>query len=309
MSGLSDYSAENYLEDMCGVVPPPSSNMSRWLALFTAAPTSDAGTGGTEVSGGSYARVQVAGALTLNGSFTTSSTTLTLASTAPAWLLAIGQIVGGSIASPGAGMNVYDITNAQQIGTVSSVSGTTVTLTGTAAHASSGAADSILFSAFGAASASSGSEPATSPANITNAAIINFPTATGNWGTVPAFGVYDAVTSGNLRGWDYMGASKWIPFACSSASPGVLTCDATADAPANGSSIVVTQKYGGTLPTTGGSWAGLLTTANLSGATFTAGVNTTGIGGGQFRQVTQVGPIGNTVTASFAASQLTVTAA
>jgi hypothetical protein len=32
-----------------------------WMALFTTAPTSDAGTGGTEVSGTSYARVQVAG--------------------------------------------------------------------------------------------------------------------------------------------------------------------------------------------------------------------------------------------------------
>ena len=166
-----------------------------------------------------------------------------------------------------------------------------------------------MFSAFGAASASSGSEPATAPANITNGASVTFPQATGNWGTIVAFGLYDASSSGDLLAWDYMGAYKWIPFTCTSASPGVLTCDSSSDAPANGSSIVVTQKYGGTLPTTGGSWAGILTTANLSGATFTAGVNTTGIGGGQFRQVTQVGPIGNTVVASFAASQLTVTAA
>lgn len=32
----------------------------RYLGLFTVAPTADAGTGGTEVSGGSYARVAIA---------------------------------------------------------------------------------------------------------------------------------------------------------------------------------------------------------------------------------------------------------
>jgi hypothetical protein len=66
---------------------------SRYLALFTAAPTADAGTGGTEVSG-TYARVQVAGALA--AAFTTSSTTITMGSANPGWVVA--------------GMNVYDVT-------------------------------------------------------------------------------------------------------------------------------------------------------------------------------------------------------
>jgi hypothetical protein len=300
MSGLSDYAAENLLNFIGGVEAFPAL-ASRYLALFTTAPTSDAGTGGTEASGTGYARVQVAGALSLSASFTTSSTTLTLASTAPAWLLALG--VNGS------GVNVYDATNSQQVGTVSGISGTTVTLTADAAHGSSSSSDSIVFSAFGPASASSGSEPATSPASITNSAAVNFAQASGSgWGTSVAFGLYDALTSGNLQAWDYIGNYKWVPFSCSDASPGVLTCDSTADAPANGSSIVVTQKYGGTLPTTGGSWAGLLTTANLSGATFTAGVNTTSNGGGQFRQVASQ-PIAQNITPNFAASTLTVTVA
>jgi hypothetical protein len=298
-SGLSDYTAQNLLNFVGGLEAFPAL-ASRYLALFTTAPTSDAGTGGTEVSGTGYARVQVAGALSLSASFTTSSTTLTLASTAPAWLLALG--------TNGSGCNVYDATNSQQIGTVSSISGTTVTLTSTAAHASSGSADSIIFSAFGPASASSGSEPSTSPASITNAAAITFPQATANWGTVTSFALYDASTSGNMQGWDYIGNFKWIPFSCTSASPGVLTVDSTGDAPANSTPCVVTAKYGGTLPTTGGSWSGVLTSAGLSGATFNLGVNTTSIGGGQFRQITQQSIPAN-VTASFAASTLVLTAA
>lgn len=297
MPGLSDFLAQYLLDYATGA----RGSGSRYAALFTTAP-GDSGSGGTEVSGGSYARPQIAGTLSLSASFTTSSTTLTLASSAPAWLLALG--------TNGSGVNVYDTTNSQQIGTVSSISGTTVTLTAAAAHASSGSSDSIAFSAFPLSSASSGSEPATAPANVANGAVISFGTATANWGTVPAFGLYDASTSGDYLAGDYLGAFKWIPFSCSSASPGVLTTDASADVPANGSSVVVTQKYGGTLPTTGGSWAGLLTTANSSSNTFTAGVNTTGVGGGQFRQVTQFGPIGSGVgPVTFGASQLTVTAA
>jgi len=294
MSGLSDYSAKNVMAYLTGQAGMPSLP-SIWLALFTTAPTADAGSGGTEVSGGSYARVQVAGALIAGASFTTSSTSLTLASSAPSWLVA--------------GMNVYDATNSQQIGTILTVSGTSVTLTAAASHGSSGSSDSLVFSAFAPPSASSGSEPATTPASIVNTnATITFAQATANWGTVTSWGLYDASSSGDLLWWDYLGNYKWLPFTCTSASPGVLTTDSTADAPANSSSIVVTSKYGGTLPTTGGSWAGVLTTANLSGATFTAGVNTTSIGGGMFRQVTQQS-IPTNVTAGFASGSFTLTLA
>jgi hypothetical protein len=182
MPGLSDYMAENMLNFETGCVPMPAL-ASRYLALFTAAPN-DSGSGGTEVSGGSYARVQVAGALAAAGSFSTSSTTIAMGSAAPAWI------------APG--MNVYDQTAGAQIGTVQSYTGTTLTLTAAAAHASSGAADTLVFSAFPQASASSGSEPSTSPASVTNGSAIAFPVATANWGTVVGFGLYDAPTGGNL---------------------------------------------------------------------------------------------------------------
>jgi hypothetical protein len=66
-----------------------------------------------------------------------------------------------------------------------------------------------------------------------------------------------------------------------------MTTDSTTDAPANGSSIVVTAKFGSMLPTTSGSWSGLLTTAGLNSNTFDAGVTTTSTGVGQFRQAAE----------------------
>jgi len=293
MAGLSDFSAQAALNWEAGVSPMPAIG-SRYLALFTTAPTADAGTGGTEASGTAYARVQVAGALTASASFTTASTTITMASAVPAWVVN--------------GMNIYDLTNSQQIGTVQSISSSTVTLTGTAAHASSGSSDSLQFSAWPAASASSGTEPATAPANLTNAnAVITFAQAGGSgWGTVTSWGIYDALTSGNLITWDFLGNNKWSPFTCTSATPGVLTC--TDQSFSNGESVVVSTKFGGALPTTGGSWAGVLTVAGLSGATFNVGVNTTGTGDGLVRGLTQQ-PIAVNVTATFSTSTFTLTLA
>jgi hypothetical protein len=298
-AGQSDYLAEATANFTTGQQPYPTST-SRFLALFTTAPTSDAGTGGTEVSGGSYARVQIAGQLTANAAWTTSSTTITLNATAPAWLTALG--------TNGSGVNVFDnntsiLTN---IGTVSSVSGTTVTLTASASHASNGSTDTLMFSAFPGASASSGTEPTVTPVNVTNGASITFPAATANWGTVVAFAIYDASSSGNMLMWDYIGNYNWLPFTCTSASPGVITVHAHGYN--NNDSVVVTSKFGGTLPSTGGSWSGILTVANSSTDTFTAGVNTTSTGDGMVRKVIQQS-IPSGVTASFAASTLTLNVA
>jgi len=294
MAGLADYYAQLNIDFATGRAGMPAIG-NRFLALFTTAPTSDAGTGGTEVSGGAYARIQIAGAVAATASFTTASPNITM-TTNPGWVVP--------------GMNVWDLTTVPptQIGTVSTYVGTALVLTANAAHASQGTTDSLQFSAFPASSASSGNEPSTTPAQGVNGAVITFAQATLSWGTVTSWAIYDAVTSGNMFWWDYLGNFKWIPFSCTSASPGVLTTDLAADAPANGSSCVVTTKFGGTLPTTAGSWAGILTSAGLSGATFNLGVNTTSIGGGQFRQVTQQ-PIAANVTASFAASSFTLSSA
>jgi hypothetical protein len=58
-----------------------------YVALFTTLPSSNAGTGGTEVSGGSYARVQIAGAATTNATTASGNATQHFAST-PSWIVA-----------------------------------------------------------------------------------------------------------------------------------------------------------------------------------------------------------------------------
>lgn len=312
MPGLSDFLSESFMNYLAcslqtavlpgGAVPTVSAgnftNAGIWLALFTAAPTSDAGTGGTEVSasGTNYARQQVGGVLTTNAITGSGNATLHFASV-PSWVTA--------------GMQVRDITSPSVIPastTISSTTSTTIVMNNNATGAGVGASDIISISAFGPATASASNEPNTTPGGISNNAIITMNQSTGSWGTCIFFGLYDALTSGNFLAGDYIGAFNWLPFTCTNGSPGVFTTDTAADAPANGSSVVVTQKFGGTLPSTGGSFAGLLTTAGLSGATFNVGVNTTSIGGGQFRQVVQQ-IIGNNTTPSFAVGQLKFTAA
>lgn len=292
MPGLSDYTAEALLNWSTGQAAVPAL-AARWLALFTAAP-SDAGTGGTEVSAGGYARVQVAGSSTTNNTTASGNATLHFAST-PAWIVA--------------GMTVTDTTAPSVIpaGTmVLSTTGTTVVMSANATGGGVGSGDTLQFSAFPAASASSGSEPSTLPANVTNGAVVGFPAATADWGTVVFFGIFDASTSGNFISGDYLGNYSWVPFTCTLASPGVLT--SPANGYSNGNSAVVTTKFNGTLPTTGGSWAGLLTVANSTTDTFTLGVNTTSTGDGSVRKV-QSQSVPNGVTASFAASNLTLVAA
>jgi hypothetical protein len=292
MPGLSDFSSKNLLNYLSGQAAFPALP-SVWCGLFTAAPADD-GTGGTEVTGGSYARVQVAGALTTNGTTAAGNAVLHFASI-PAWVTA--------------GMTIYDTTATTVIPsgtTVLSKTATTVTMSANATGAGVGGTDNIVFSAFSAAAASSGAEPATLPASVTNNAIVTFAQATANWGTVIFFGLFDASSAGNFLIGDYLGNFKWLPFSGSNASPSVLTSPAHGFS--NSDPVVVTAKFGGTLPPTGGSWAGVLTVANATTDTFTAGVNSTGTGDGSVRKITQQS-IPTNVTASFAAGQLIATVA
>ena len=297
MPGWSDYSNQNIANYMAGAAPFPTSAPSAtnpppiFLALFQVAPTADAGTGATEVpAANGYARQQVAGSLT------TSATTAS-GSAVPAWIVA--------------GMAILDLTTAGVIPAatrVLSTTGTTVTMNANATGGGVGSGDRISFSAFAPATGSTGTNASILPGGFVNTnATITYAQATGaGWGTVQAFGAYDALTVGNFLWWDWLGAFKWIPWSGSSASPCVMTTDLAADVPANASNVVVQQKYGGTLPTTAGSWNGVLTTAGAATNTFNVGVNTTTTGGGLFRQITQQAIAGN-VTPSFAAGQLTLT--
>lgn len=153
--------------------------------------------------------------------------------------------------------------------------------------------------------ASSGSDPST----ITNASVITFPTSTAAWGTILAFGLFDAASAGNLLDWDFLGNDPWFPFTCTAASPGVLTAigisAGSSPALANGALVTVDSEWGGALPT-GLTQYGAYTVASLSADTFNVGTNTTTTGSGMVRQYTpQV--VASNVTLSFAASTLTLT--
>src|SRR5579883_754266 len=252
----------------------------------------DGGSGVTEVSGGGYCRVQVAGALTIGAAFASGVGSITLSAAAPSWLTSLG--------TNGSGVSVYDLTNGQFIGVVASISGTTVNISGNTQHASQGASDTLLFSAF---SQPTGSAPST----VTNGAAISFPQATASWGTVVGFELRDAATGGNLLAWDYLGNFPWLPATISAASPGVITSHNHGYS--NGDTVTWSNEYGGVAPTvTSGSLSALNTVANVASDTFTFGVNTSTTGSGMVRKVLQQ-PIAINVTASFAAGSLNIAAA
>ena len=209
MTGASDYSAQHFLEWVTGKTAMPSVP-TVYVALFTAVGT-DAGSGFTEVSGGSYARTVTTGL----------------------WNSASG----------------------------------------------------------------------TGPSTISNSSNITFPQSTGSWGTVIAWGLYDASTSGNLLAWDYLGNFSWLPTTVSNASPGILT--AKANGYSNGDPVIFNTEYGGTAPSFSQSnFTGVLIVANSTTDTFSVtnsatAVNTSSTGSGMVRKIVQQSVPSN-VTVSFA---------
>lgn len=63
------------------------------------------------------------------------------------------------------------------------------------------------------------------PSTVHNGATITFATPTASWGTIYAFGVYDALTVGNLLYWGDMVGPTQVGY-CTSASPGVISAAA-----------------------------------------------------------------------------------
>jgi len=57
---------------------------------------------------------------------------------------------------------------------------------------------------------SAGDWAAPASGSVTTNAEVAFPTASGSWGTVVAFGIFDASTSGNLLRWANLSASKAV---------------------------------------------------------------------------------------------------
>lgn len=302
MTGLTNYTADNELSWLTGAAAQPTLP-SVYCGLFTAVGT-DANSGFTEVSGGSYARVQVAGSAATDNTTANGNNTLHFSSV-PSWVAA--------------GMYIYDATASTVIPsgtTVASFTSTTVVMSGNASGAGVGNGDSIVFSAFAAPSG-------TSPSTVTNNAVITFPPATANWGTVIAWGLFDASTSGDLLLWDFLGAYNWLPgFGSSVGSGNGMVFSSHAHGFADGDPIVATVEYGGTLPTvTQGqlssyeiNYAANITTDTLTLSSVSTGqsssnaVWTSTTSAFMLRKLVQQS-IPQNVTASFAASALTAYAA
>lgn len=300
MTGLTNYAANSALNYFGGSVPMPTLP-SVWMGLFTAVGT-DAGSGFTEVSGNGYARVQIAGPLTTNGTTASGNPTLHFASV-PAWIVA--------------GMAIYDETASSVIPggtTVLSTTGTTVTMSANATGGGVGGTDVISFSAMGAGTG-------TAPATATSGAIIGFPAATGaGWGDVISWGWFDAATVGNLTVWDFLGSYAWLPFESTAVATGNgPVFSAKGNGYSNNDPLVASVEYGGVFPTLS---VGVLTAynvffaANVATDSFTA-CTTSGpttafagstTGSGMVRKITKQ-TIPGGVTASFAASSLVVSAA
>lgn len=228
MPGYGDYAAEFVLNLLLQLRPPPIIS-GVWIGLFNV-PPADNGTGGTEVSGNGYARVQAVGTLTTNAAISAGGSVLRFASV-PSWVKA--------------GMTVIDATSPGVIQTgttVIAISGNFVTLSTNVFGV--GLGDTIIFSAWPSASSSSGSEPV----GAISGTGLTFPMATGaGWGTVSYYGQFDAANGGHYLAGDYLGGYAWVPATMTSAAPGVIT------SPAHGylalDTVVVTTKYAGSLPT------------------------------------------------------------
>ncbi len=150
------------------------------------------------------------------------------------------------------------------------------------------------------------------PSTISNANAITFPTASGDWGDVVAFGLFDASTAGNLMVWDYFGNYAWLPCTVSSASPGIITAKAHGYSAAD--LVIFATEFGGTAPSFSQSnFTGQLAVVSPATDSFSVtnsatAVNTSSTGSGMVRKLVKQ-TISNGSQAAFPASALVIVSA
>ena len=165
-----------------------------------------------------------------------------------------------------------------------------------------------------------GSASGSDPDTITTTAAITFGTCTASPGAaIVGWGIYDASTGGNLLEFDYLwaggsaGQGVYVPFTASAASPSVFTVPAHGFSAAD--TVIVTNEYGGTLPTlSAGSFSGLLNVTSPTTDTFTlttsgsVALNASSTGSGMLRKVVAQSMVVN-LTPSIPAGYLVLAAA
>lgn len=80
----------------------------------------------------------------------------------------------------------------------------------TAAPSDAGGGTEVSGGSYARVTTAAGDWNAASGGSTSNANAITFPTASGSWGTVTHFGLFDAASSGNLLRWAALTASKVI---------------------------------------------------------------------------------------------------
>jgi hypothetical protein len=147
------------------------------------------------------------------------------------------------------------------------------------------------------------------PSQISNANTLTFTTATADWGSIIAMGLYDASTAGNLLAWDFFGNYAWLPATVSAASPAVITAKGHGFSASD--LVEWSIEYGGTNPTFSQSnFTGQLTVTSPSTDTFTVtnsatAVNTSATGNGMVRKLVAQS-VNNGASAAFPAGSLII---
>lgn len=247
MAALSDYLENKLLDHLLGggdYAPAATHH----VALFTAAPT-DSG-GGTEVSGGSYARAALTNNISnwpsASGGLKNNGTTISFPTSSGSW----GTVTHFGIYDASSGGNL--LCWAALTSSASVASGDTVSFSNNTLQISLGGAlgatlrNNLLNLAFGGiaytrpstvyaalytappSAGGGGTEvsggayarvsvanngtnfPSASSGSKSNGAQISFPTATGSWGTVTDAALFDAASGGNLLLYGTLSASRSI---------------------------------------------------------------------------------------------------
>ncbi len=324
MTGLTTYSAQEALNWTTGDAAPAAVT-TRYVGLFTAMPN-DAGTGGAEIAYPGYARIALGPTAATATSPATSNNTSTLtfavgANVAPpAAPTLTANTTGGSLPSETVYVKITYVSAGGETTPSSeasvAVTGTTGQVVVTSPGATTGATGYNVY-----ASSATGTETkqnSTAIAIGTNYDINSIAsgaalpaTNTASGGTAVGFGVWDALTAGNLISVGWLGNNAMFAFSATLASPGVFTApgvtSGSSPALADGASVAFTAKNTGSTLPSGIVEGTMYAVAGLASDSFNVGVNTTTTGGGLVQQVVPLA-ISAGVTPSFPASDITLSA-
>lgn len=220
-ASLTDFAEDKILNILRGTT---ATGFSPYLALYTVAPTETGG--GTEVTGGSYARTAVTFGAPSSGTISNSGA-VTFPTPTASW----GNVVAWAImdASSGGNMWAYCDISTQTVNSGATVSFQSAQATVTLSHASltnyfrdaclnlfrntsvTGVTPRVGLFTTAPTASTSGTEVsggsyarvsvtfgAPSGGVISNSSQITFATPTAGWGAVTAHGLFDAASSGNL---------------------------------------------------------------------------------------------------------------